>query len=371
MHLCHLVRDLEVGGITNRVSTICNGLDPEQFMTSCLCLVQRGSRAQRLEPRVQVWALHASSGFAPKVIWQAARVLRRYRVDILHTHGWETVGYGAAAARFAGVPYLVHSDHGSSPDDDGGDRVPRWLGTSSARLADRLIATSNLVADQMASSVRLPRDRILVLPSGVDTERFRPPPERQQTRLGLGIDPEKVVIGSVGRLVRNRGHADLLEALSLLEPTGLDFSCMLVGEGPEEETLRVRARELGLVDRLQLVGSCRDVSALLWAMDLFVLPWAPPSPPAALLEAMACGLPCVAVNGGCIPQIVRDGDTGLLVPSDQPKILARTIEQLARSTSRQEALGQRTRAHVQKSHSAEAMTERYARMYAELMNTEA
>jgi glycosyltransferase involved in cell wall biosynthesis len=170
--------------------------------------------------------------------------------------------------------------------------------------------------------------------------------------------------------VRNQGHAELLEALSLLESTGLEFSCMLVGEGPEEESLRMRARELGFGDRLHPVGFYRDVSPLLWAMDLFVLPWTPSSPPSALLEAMACGLPCVAVNGGCIPEIIRDGDNGLLVPADQPKILARIIEQLARSASRREALGQRTRAHVRKVHSSEVMTERYARMYLELMNRE-
>jgi glycosyltransferase involved in cell wall biosynthesis len=381
IHLCNLVESLDLGGKTNRIATVCNGLDSKEFMTSCLCLGSRGSMSERFEPRVQVWALHqgghSGTDMLPALrdmrdhgphlgtIWQVAQVLRRYRVDLLHTHSWTTLVCGLAAARLARVSSVVHTVHEDSIDGLGTIRRASWL---ARRLTDQFIAVSGLLADRLAQQVGIPREKILVLPTGVSTERFRPPHDPLLPRLTLGIDPDQFVFGTVAQLERAADFSLLLEAAAQLRQQGFGFSCLVIGEGPAVETLRNRARELGIHEQLLFAGFSRDVPTMLAAMDLFVFPCSTTGVPSALLEAMACGLPVVAVNGGSVTEVIRDGDTGLLVPEGQPKILARIIGQLVDGEKRRSALGKRAREHVEGQLSARQMTGAYAEMYQGLVN---
>lgn len=383
VHLCNLVESLELGGKTNRIATVCNGLDSKEFMTSCLCLGSRGSMSERFEPRVQVWALHQEGhseiddslpGVLPsslrdlrnhgpylRTIWQVAQVLRRYRVDLLHTHSWTTLVCGLAAARLARVSSVIHTVH---EDFVGHVRRARWL---ARRFTDQFIAVSGLLADRLVEQVGVPREKIQVLPSGVSTERYRPPYDPLLPRLTLGIDPDQFVFGTVARLERAADFSILLEAAAQLRQQGTGFGCLVIGEGPAVETLRNRARELGIHEQLLFAGFSRDVPTMLAAMDLFIFPYVTTGVPSAILEAMACGLPVVAVNGGSVTEIIRDGDTGLVVPEGQPKILARIISQLADGEKRRSGLGKRAREHVEEQHSASHMSDTYAKMYQDLV----
>lgn len=364
IHLCNLTLDLEVGGATNRVATVCNGLDSTRFMTSCLCLGQRGAMAERFDPRVLIWSVRRPDPLAPATIWRVAQTLRRYRVDILHTHGPQTLLCGVVAARLARVPLVVHTDHHGEPTTtDEGPLSPRLY----ARLADALIATSRPVAERLAARCGVPVEAVRVLPTAVSLDRFRPPYDPLQPRLTLGIEPDQFVMGAVGRLEQGRGFGQLLEVAAHLHRQGLDFRLLLVGEGPAEATLRTRARELEIQEHLLLAGAAKEVPAMLAAMDCFVLPRSPAGIPTVVLEAMACGLTVVAANAGGIAEVVRDGETGLLVPEDQPTIMARVIEQLAAAPERRAALGQGALEHITRHHAPAVAVEAHGALYRELL----
>jgi glycosyltransferase involved in cell wall biosynthesis len=357
LHVCHLVDSLDLSGRAGRVIGVCNGLDPGVFLVSCLCLGDRGRLFERLEPRVQAWGLHKPDGLALGTVLSAAEILGRYRVDILHTHGSSAVGYGLAAARLARVPRRVHTGYG-----DGAG--PVRLGF--LRGVDRFTAASEEAADGLAMAWRVPREDVQVIAAGVDTERFRPAADREPLRRSLGLDPETVVVGFVGRLEQARGLETLVELVKQLVDHGCDARCLMVGEGPAEDLLRRCAEARQIASRVVLVGFRVDVTAMLAAMDLFVMPQPTPGPPMALLEAMACGLPVVAVGSS---QIVRDGETGLLVPAAQPEALGWIVLELARDPERRVALGARARRHVVEHHGVEATVEAHAALYTTLGET--
>lgn len=358
LHVCQMVDSLDVSGRAVRVIGVCNGLDPGEFLVSCLCLGDRGRLFERLEPRIQAWGLHKPDRFVLRAALEAAEILGRYRVDILHTHGRSTAGLGLAAARLARVPRVVHTAYG-----DVAAGVGAWLGWGGI---DRFTAVSEGAADALATRWRVPREDVQVIASGVDTERFRPAADREPLRRSLGLDPPTVVAGFVGRLEHERGLEGLVDLVALLVGQGCDARCLVVGEGPAEGALRQRAEARQIAHRVMLVGFRVDVTAMLAAMDLFVLPRQTPEPPMALLEAMACGLPVVAVGAS---QIIRDGETGRLVPAGQPESLDRIVLELARDPERRRALGERGRSYVSGHHSLEAMVEAHAQLYATLAQT--
>ena len=139
-----------------------------------------------------------------------------------------------------------------------------------------------------------------------------------------------------------------------------------MGRGPQRRSLQQRAEQLGLGAALTILERAPDLPALLWAMDIYVVPGPHQGVSSAVLEAMASGLPVVAVNAGAAPQLVHDGETGLLVPEDDAAVLARILGQLADSPQRRQSMGQRARSHVEANHQLETMVQSHAALYHEL-----
>ena len=238
-------------------------------------------------------------------------------------HGW-LFGpnlMAAIAGRLAGVPAVVIAKRNVDAFE-----TPRQMAVQrfTHRLATHVTAVSEAVA---SSSVALgvPRERITVIPNGVDAARFadaRPDREALGAAAGNGAAP---VVGSVGCLAPRKDYATLLEALALLEQRGLRFRAALVGEGPERARLERLAGSLGLAGRVRFLGERADVERLLPAMDVFVLSSREEGIPNALLEAMACGRPAVATAVGGTGEVMEDGVTGWLVPPGSAERLAAAL----------------------------------------------
>ena len=367
-HICHLVPQMDQGGVPSCVLEICNGLDATDYMASCLSLEGRGTAAQRVEPRVQVWAMHLRGGqpgrgpdLVPAEAWKMARLLRRYRVDLLHVHGAGAgFAWGVVAARLAGVRHVVLTEHALEP------RV-HPAASAAARWTSRVTATTLAGAEQLAPRLGLALDMVRVIPTGVDLERYRPALDREPLRESVGLRPGEVVLGSVGRLEPGRGHRVLLEAVGMLASQGIKPRLVLVGRGELANPLFERAQELGLADRLNILDRAADMTATLATLDVFVVPGAATHLSAATLEAMSTGLPVVAANSGANPQLVRDGQTGLLAPEGNPEVLARLLGELVQSQDRRQTLGQRAREYIEQHHQAQTMVQRYSDLYGELL----
>lgn len=256
-------------------------------------------------------------------------VERRY--GLIHTH----MPVPAVAARLLvrgpglrGVR-LVHTEHNLW---ERYRAATRWANAATYRRNDAVIAVSRAVADTVTrrGRGRSPGDWLTVVHHGPDLSGAPGGPQaRAAAREQLGLPADAVVVGTVGNLTAKKDHRTLLEAHARLRRTHPSTVLVLIGSGPLEAELRGHASALGLTDQaVVLAGSRPDVPALLPALDVFALSSRQEGLPVALMEAMTSGLPAVVTRVGGMPEILDDGEEGLLVPPADPDVLARALARL-------------------------------------------
>ena len=244
--------------------------------------------------------------------------------DVFHLHvgsGREDFD-GARAARRAGVPAVVQTLH-----QPWLFRSPRKLVrfTRAIRPVDQLIAVSESM-QRSYERVGVPSDRIVTVRNGIEPRG--PGPGRAAARAELGLGPDQPVVLTVGRLVRQKGHDLLIEAVPRLVDRFPDVAVVVLGEGSMRGLLTRRAAELGVTDHVHLPGHRTDARMLLDAADVFVLPSRQEGLPLAALEAMDLGLPVVGTDVLGTAEVVVDGETGRLVPPRDTRALADALAEL-------------------------------------------
>jgi len=215
-----------------------------------------------------------------------------------------------------------------------------------------IVAVSEEIRERV-TSMGYPSQRVLCLPNGVDTRRFAPasPSER----------PPRIIF--VGRLVPVKGLPVLLGAVRRLKEHFPELALDLVGAGFSEEELKQLVGELGLEAQVRFLGRIDDTEAALAAADIFVQPSLSEGLPNSLLEAMACGLPCVVTNVGGMPQVVQDGVHGFVVEANRVEELALALERLLSDRALRLRMGQQGRAKMLREFSLDAVAENYLAYY--------
>jgi len=299
-------------------------------------------------------------------LFRLASIMRKYRPHIVHTRNWGALE-AVPAARLAGVPVVVHSEHGYELDMFAGLPMRRRLFRRAAyAMTDAIFAVTRELRDFHARQAWIRPDRMGVMYNGVDTERFAP---CIQTRLAmrreLGLPEDSFVVGAVGRLVPIKDHQTLLKAATLLLAKGIDVRVLLVGSGPERERLQATAAS-ALEGRACFADDSNRVPELLNAMDVFVLPSLNEGMSNTLLEAMACGLPVLATNVGGNPEIIEDNINGALFAPGDIAWPANKLQLLARDPALIHQLGTAARNRAIESFSLSRMLESYRSFYLEL-----
>lgn len=357
IHVQHVLLSLQPGGLENGVVNVVNRLSASRFRSSICCLKHGGEFAARVSPGVEIYEMGWRGGNDPRLALRLASLFRRTRPDVVHTRNAESFYYGFLAARLAGVPCIVHSEHGRAFDDSAFRfRVQRWF---SARTS-AIFAVSHQLKGDLVAHVGIPEQRIQVLHNGVDLGRFVAG-DGAAVRRQLGLAPDAMVIGSVGRLVPVKNYPLLIKAVAALRASGVVL--LLVGEGPERARLEALAADLGISSQVRLLGHRDDVTSLLAAMDIFVLPSLNEGMSNTLLEAMATGLPCVVSNVGGNLELVDHDAEGYLFASGDEQALREHLARLCKDASLRKRLGDAGRARVEGEFSIEAMIERYENLY--------
>ncbi len=244
------------------------------------------------------------------------RLLRRGAFDVVNTHSRRDTLLVGAAARLAGVPLIVRTRHLAKP-------VGSLL--SYTRVPRRVIAASQFVRRHLIERGVPPGHAAVVYPA-VD---FPDPMPAPVLRAELGLGPEAVVVGSVGVLRKEKGHAQLIEAMRPLFARHPGLRLVIVGGGsPALERLRDEVRGLGLEGRVHLLGQRGDVPALLPDFDIFALATHIEASGTAFVEAGAAGLPVVGTRVGGVPEMMEEGASGLLVPLFDVPALTEALERL-------------------------------------------
>lgn len=308
------------------------------------------------------------------------RLLRRGRYDVLHVHTPIAALIGRVAARCAGVPLKIYTAHGFYFHDGmrpAGRAFHVALERLGALCGDYLLTVSR-EDEETALRLRIARPgRVRTVWNGVDLARFRPgrysPAERESHRAAAGFAHQHLVIGIVGRLVREKGLLELAEAAARLAHRHPDLRILVVGGALEsdydafqQELDAVLARH-GIRDRFAFTGLVTDTAPWLAAMDIFTLPTYREGMPVSILEAMASGLPVVATDiRGCREEIVP-GETGLLVPARAAGPLADALEHLIVSSELRAKYGAAGRRRAEEHFDERAILAAQVRLYDELV----
>lgn len=347
VRVLRIITRLNVGGPALHVSLLTARLDPERFETLLVSGREDAAEGNMLElgriaaslPLVRlptmVRAIRPLGDL--RTLWSLVRIIRRFRPDVVHTHLAKAGLLGRLAARLAGVPVVVHTYHGSVLRGYFGPRQSRlllWIDRWLARLSSRLIAITPSGRRELSDLGVAPADRIEVIPLGLDLESFRERRDSAAARRSLGIAPETPVIGIVGRLVPIKDVGTFLRAVELASRTVPDLVALIVGDGEERAALEALA-----TPRCRFLGFREDVQALLGAMDVLALSSRNEGSPVSLIEGLAAGKPVVATAVGGVPDVVRDGETGLLVPPGDPEALAAAMVRLLTDRSLAARLG--------------------------------
>jgi glycosyltransferase involved in cell wall biosynthesis len=299
-------------------------------------------------------------GRSLRVLPPLTRLLRQRGVGIVHTHLYHGNTYGRLAAIQARIPVIVASVHNVY------ERVKAhrtWVNRALARWTDAILAGSEAVREDILRSDRVPRKQVHVLPYGIDPEPYHTLPDPAESRKTLGLPPGAPVVGTVGRLETQKGHDLLLRSLADLRSEGCNAVLLLVGEGRERTRLAELAAELGLADRVRFLGTRRDLPVLFAAMDVFAFPSRWEGTPLALIAAMAAGLPVVATPVGGIPDVLKDGVRGRLVPVDDVPALTAALRDILRDAATSRTLGAAAREYVLNHCSVTAMLHELEALY--------
>jgi glycosyltransferase involved in cell wall biosynthesis len=348
----------------NYFISLARGLAAEQARLLFVTLQTSQPPAWRQQlPEVAHLSLEADARWQyPLAVLKLARLLKREKVTILHTHLIDAGVAGILAARLARVPLTVVTRHHlDEPLLLGGQlnvEIDRWM----ARQADCVIVPAEAVRRHMVAQESLSDRNIEVVPHGYELNLLDAAPgDRNRVRREFNLESD-FVLGCVGRFFKNKGHYYLLKALKEIACEVPNARLLLLGDG-DRALIEAGVREFGLEDRVIFTGYRRDVSACISAMDVLVHPSLSECLPQVLIEAMNVGTPVVATDVGGVPEIITDGETGLLVQAKDADAIAAAVLALYRDEPWRRQLAQAGQRSAQTRFTAAKMVGRHLEIY--------
>jgi glycosyltransferase involved in cell wall biosynthesis len=320
-----------------------------------------GDQARARGLTVQI--VHCSGRYDWRAVASVRRLMNEYRVDVLHTHGYKADLYGCAAAwgRSVGLIATCHN----WPHPSLKMRAYAALDRLFLRTFDRVVVLSETVAGILRRS-GLAERKLQTIANGVDVERFRD--AQPSLNNGSGATHESVV-GFVGRLVPGKGADVLLRAASRVFSRRPNCRIVLVGDGPCRPELESLAAQLGIADRVLFTGVRDDMPQVYASIDLLVLPSLCEAMPMCVLEAMAAGKPVIATRVGAVPELIDQGQTGVLIEPGDVAGLSAAVVKLLEDSERARQLGEKGRTRTIEHFSADYMARRYLQLYSEVAST--
>ncbi len=287
-------------------------------------------------------------------VQQFRALVERFQPDIVHLHGGRDSWIAALALGLRQKrPIILRTKHNIFPIS--GHPLNRWL---YGRFFDGIVCISSAIVQQCADTRYISPEKLILIPSACDAQRFaRASDLRGKMREEFGFHEGDIVIVMSGRFRHEKGHDTLLAAAPRVVEAVPEAKFLLLGSGSLEGAVKERLREQGLLGTIVLGGFRADIPECLAAADIAVQPSRSEGLGTAVLEASAAGLPVVATAVGGIPDIVVHGETGLLVPPENPEALAMALVQLARNPDQRVALGRAARKRVAQLFSVERLVE--------------
>jgi glycosyltransferase involved in cell wall biosynthesis len=302
----------------------------------------------------------------PRTWWRAARAVRQFQPDLLHAHDYKTNILSLCLGWKFRLP-VVTTLHGYVTRGTRLDLYYR-LDRHVLRRIDHCIAVSQDL-DNLLADLGVAQQRRSLIENGIDTELFQRRVPQAEMKQQLGFQPDRLLVGAVGRLQPEKGFGDLIQAAAGLLDRDLDFDLAIIGDGPLHKELEQQIALTGHRDRIRLLGFRGDMIELYQALDVFALSSYREGLPNVLLEAMAMGTAVVATRIAGIPQVIQSGVNGLLVEPGDCGPLQTALRDLLRSPSLRQQLQGRARQTVEQRYSFAMRMERVRNVYDRIISS--
>ncbi len=301
-------------------------------------------------------------------LFEIVRILRREKIDIVHTHNSKAGFLGRLAGRLAGTPVVIHTVHGFAfhqAESLWRRTIFRLLERLAAPWADHTIFISQPMIDWARKEGILRGTSYSKIYSGIDLNAFHGYGKKEQRRLReeLGLNKESRIIGFVSKLWEGKGHEIALSAMVRVVEDIPDAKLLLVGEGPIKPKLMELSRKLRIERSVVFAGFRTKIAEITSLCEICILPSFFEGMGRVLLEAGACGKPVVASNVGGIPDVVVDGVTGFLVPPGDPVALSDAVIRIMREPKSARKMGEAARKRINEKYDARTMVREITALY--------
>lgn len=379
LRVLRAITRLNIGGPAIHTILLTRGLQNDRFASVLVTGLEGPSEGSMRD-------LAAKHGVTPRVLNELGRevsplndlratlamyrMIRRSRPHIVHTHMAKAGTAGRLAAKLAGVPIIVHTFHGHTFHSYWGPvksavflQIERTLGS----WTDRIVAVGDAQKADIAQYGVAPLNKILTIPLGLEIDQMLDAEQhRGRLRAELGLDSSRPLVGIVARLVPIKAHEVFLEAAVSIRAARPDATFLIIGDGERRAELESMAQRLGVADVTRFLGWRADMRDVYADLDVVTLCSNNEGSPVALIEALAAGRPVVSTRVGGVPNVVHDGESGLLVPPRDPAAFSEAIVSLLRDPARAAILGLAGRAEVYPKHSSGRLVQDIERLYLDL-----
>jgi glycosyltransferase involved in cell wall biosynthesis len=379
LRVLRAITRLNIGGPAIHAILLTRGLQNERF-SSVLVTGLEGPHEGSMR------ALATKHGVEPRVLRELGRevsplndlratlamyrLIRRGRPHIVHTHMAKAGTAGRLAAWLARVPIVVHTFHGHTFHSYWGpvkSRVFLQIERTLGAMTDRVIAVGDAQKADIATYGVAPLSKIQTIPLGLEIEpMLEAENHRGRLRAELGVGSDRPLIGIVARLVPIKAHEVFLEAAAKIRAAWPESTFLIIGDGERRAELEALARQLGIADATRFLGWRDDMREVYADLDVVTLCSNNEGSPVALIEALAAARPVVSTRVGGVPNVVQDGESGLLVPPRDPSALAEGVLSLLRDPDRAARLGLAGRNAVFPKHASTRLVQDVERLYLEL-----
>jgi glycosyltransferase involved in cell wall biosynthesis len=369
-HVLTLVDQVGPGGAEHVAEEILLGLDPDRFRRS-VCITRSTetspndatemSLSRLRNAGVEVISLDRGSRLDVAPMVRLGRLLSSGQVDLVHAHKFGSNVWGAALGHLGHVPVVISHEHTWSFEGQIARRlIDRHI---VSRFSDTVIAVSQADRRRMISIVGMPNERVTLIPNGIPQPR---PLHAASVRANFGIADDAPLLAQTAVLRPQKAIVTMLEAMVVVHERQPAARLLVLGPG-DPSALQARAAELGVTDAVSFIGQRDDVDDILAAADMGVLSSEFEGMPLAILEYMAAGLPVVSTGVGGVPEIVCEGQTGLLVPRGDSRALAEGIGRLIADPELAREMGLNGRRRQRERFSAAAMIREITALYERLL----
>lgn len=355
-----VVLQLDPGGTERLVLELVRRLR-NRFPTSVCCLDQRGSwGSQLMDEGIDVSALGRAPGFHPGVARKLAAVAARVNASVMHCHHYSPFVYGTLARFWLPRTRIVFTEHGRLSDAPP-SRKRRLANRFLVRGGPAIYAVSHDLRRHMMAEGFPARTGVIW--NGIDPGLAPDEDARRRARLRMRLPDGARVVGTVARLDPVKDLGTLLEAVAMVRREITTSRLVIIGDGPEREALRARARDLDIEDAVDWLGQRDDVRELLPGIDVYANSSISEGVSLTLLEAMAAERPVVATSVGGSPEVIIDDETGLLCAARSPEALSSSLRHILRDGEAAVRYGRAGRSRVCAHFTLDRMVEQYAALY--------